>query len=106
MKDSGIIELLPKNGRDAGSPLSVSARPGKTEEEGHQAINAFLHYDPKRKPEPGLNGFNTPRLYISKECHNLIICMEQYTGEGGKDEAFKDPVDADSLPHSLQARFY
>jgi len=32
-------------------------------------------------------------LYMSETCENLIYSMQEYTGEFGKDEVTKDPID-------------
>lgn len=70
--------------------------PGKQIEDGEQLVNDFLSYDTKRPP--GVD--NSPRLFISDKCENLIQAMELYAGTG-KDEPAKDPVD--TLRYMLQS---
>lgn len=58
-------------------------------EHGCQLINDRLRWN---KDEP-LSATNSPRLFISDRCQNLIFAMKNYTGEGGTTEACKDPID-------------
>lgn len=69
--------------------FTVIPAPGDHIEDGLQKINDRLDYD-QSKP---LDGINRPRLYISEECENTIAAFGNYTGTGGKDEAWKDPID-------------
>lgn len=72
---------------DAG--MTFIPAPGVEIENGLQLINGLLSYDEK-KP---LSALNSPKLYISDRCSNLIYAMQEYTAKGGKDEATKDPID-------------
>jgi hypothetical protein len=63
--------------------------PGIHEDDGLQLINEKLSYDTE-KPTSSLN---RTHLYISEECEQLIKALAEYTGEGGKTEAYKDPID-------------
>ena len=72
---------------DAG--MTFIPAPGVEIENGLQLINGLLAYDDK-KP---LSALNSPKLYISDRCSNLIYAMQEYTAKGGKDEATKDPID-------------
>lgn len=63
--------------------------PGLDIAHGISLINDRLNYDEKQP----ISALNTPRLLISDRCQNLISCMKSYTGEGGKDEVWKDFVD-------------
>lgn len=58
-------------------------------ETGVQKINDYLDYDTS-KP---IDRDNKPKLYISSDCLNLIACIQEYTGEGGREEASKDFID-------------
>lgn len=40
-----------------------------------------------------MDGINRPHFYVSENCGNVISALENYTGDGGKDEAWKDPID-------------
>jgi hypothetical protein len=48
-----------------------------------------MAYD-KNKP---IDGINRPHFYISDRCQNIITAIQEYTSEGGLDEAWKDPID-------------
>jgi len=58
-------------------------------EEGVQAINGKLFYDPS---EP-VSHLNEPKLYISEDCQNLIYALKEWTHKDGDKGACKDPVD-------------
>lgn len=58
-------------------------------DDGIQLINDLLKWD-DTKPRDVLN---SPRLYISDRCSNIAYALQEFTGQGGKDEATKDPVD-------------
>ncbi len=62
--------------------------PGKQIEDGEQLINDRLSYDPSRPV--GVD--NSPKLFISDRCENLIWALENYAGTG-QHEPCKDPVD-------------
>lgn len=72
---------------DAG--LTFIPAPGVEIENGLQLINGLLSYDEKQP----LSVLNSPKLYISERCQNLIYAMQEYTAKGGRDEATKDPID-------------
>jgi len=61
----------------------------KTIDDGIQDVNDMLAYD-DQKP---IDSMNHPKLYIADTCENLIYSMQEYTGEFGKDEVTKDPID-------------
>jgi hypothetical protein len=44
----------------------------------------------KKKP---IDSMNRPHFYISDRCQNIISALQEYTAEGGQDEAWKDPLD-------------
>jgi len=80
---SCIIEDL----ADAGLPFVPA--PGLDIEDGLQALHNKMAYNRKLP----LDGSNRPRFYISDRCENIIRSIQEYTGDGGKDEAWKDPLD-------------
>jgi hypothetical protein len=80
---SSIIEDL----ADAG--LSFLPAPGLDIEDGLQALQTKLSYVPS-KP---IDSLNRPKFYVSDRCDNIISAMQEYTGNGGPDEAQKDPID-------------
>ena len=53
------------------------------------AINSLFEYD-RLSP---IDDFNRPKLHISSECGNLINCIQNFTGLGGQEEHYKDPLD-------------
>lgn len=69
--------------------LTVIPAPGVDIENGIQLINNLLSFD-ENKP---IDSLNAPKLYISDRCQNLIYAMQEYTGQGGRSEASKDPID-------------
>jgi hypothetical protein len=58
-------------------------------ENGIQLLNNLLSYD-DTKP---IDSLNAPKLYISDRCQNIIFALSEYTGQGGRSENTKDPVD-------------
>ena len=82
MQTSIMDELINKG-------IDVIAAPGYDEDQGLQAINKLLAWDDNKPMEMG----NKPRLFISDRCEQLIYAMTEYTGELGKDEPTKDPID-------------
>ena len=69
--------------------MTVIPAPGVDIENGLQLINNLLSYD-ETKPRDSVNA---PKFYISDRCQNFIYAMSEYTGQGGRNEACKDPVD-------------
>jgi len=59
-------------------------------ENGIQLLNNLLSYDDS-KP---IDSLNAPKMYVSDRCQNFIYAMCEYTGQGGRTEASKDPIDA------------
>jgi hypothetical protein len=80
---SSIIEDL----ADAG--LTFIPAPGLEIEDGIQAIQNKMSYN-KKAP---IDALNRPHFYVSDRCENIISALQEYTGEGGPDEAWKDATD-------------
>ena len=80
---SSIIEDL----NDAG--LTFIPAPGIDIEDGLQALQTKMAYN-KKLP---IDSVNRPHFYISDRCQNTIQALQEYTADGGSDEAWKDPVD-------------
>jgi hypothetical protein len=80
---SSIIEDL----ADAG--LVFIPAPGIDIEDGLQALQTKMSYN-KKNP---IDSINRPHFYISDRCQNIISALQEYTAEGGQDEAWKDPID-------------
>ena len=70
--------------------MTVIPAPGVDIDNGLQLINNLLAWD-EAKPRDSVN---SPRLFVSDRCQNLIYALQEYTAKGGKDEATKDPIDA------------
>jgi len=62
---------------------------GKRIEEGTYLVNDFLSYD-REQPRSSLN---EPRLFVSRECQNLIFALQNWTGQDGQHGACKDFID-------------
>ena len=62
---------------------------GAHEDAGLQVINGLLAYN----DELPVTTTNSPKLFISDRCVNLIFAMQEYTATAGKDEPTKDPID-------------
>lgn len=58
-------------------------------ETGLQAIQNLLAYD----TEKPLDRENKPRLMVSSECRNTIVCMEEWVNDGNGKHPGKDPID-------------
>jgi len=80
---SSIIEDLADNG------LIFIPAPGLDIDDGLQALQTKMAYS-KKKP---IDSLNRPHFYISDRCENIIHALQEYTAEGGPDEAWKDPID-------------
>lgn len=59
-------------------------------EEGVTAINTLLFWNPEA---PLVMGQNAPRLFVSKDCKQVIWAMQNWTGNDGEKGACKDFVD-------------
>jgi len=80
---SSIIEEL----ADAG--LIFVPAPGLEIEDGIQAMQSKMAYNRRSS----VDAINRPHFYVSDRCQNIITALQEYTGEGGPDEAHKDPID-------------
>jgi hypothetical protein len=80
---SSIIEDL----NDAG--LVFVPAPGLDIEDGLQALQTKMAYNRKAP----MDSLNRPHFYISDRCTNIISALQEYTADGGLEEAWKDPVD-------------
>jgi len=69
--------------------MMVMPAPGLHEDEGLQALQNLLAWN-TQKPQEALN---RPHFMISDNCEQTIMCLQEYTGREGKDEAWKDFVD-------------
>jgi hypothetical protein len=69
--------------------MTVIPAPGVDIENGIQLINNLLSWDDS-KPRDSVN---SPRLFVSDRCQNMVYALSEYTGRGGNSEATKDCID-------------
>ena len=70
-------------------PMLFYPANGQKIESGVQLINDILYYD---NTMPVADD-NSPRLFVSANCTNLIYSMREWTGADGEKGASKDPID-------------
>lgn len=70
--------------------LDFIPAPGVQEDAGIQLLNTLMAYN-EEKP---LSATNSPRLFVSPKCQNVIFCLQEYTASQGPNEPTKDPVDS------------
>jgi hypothetical protein len=76
--------------------MDFMAASGKEIEEGTGLINDMLDYDTnveRGKYSATLARANEPKLFISRECPNVIYSLREWTGKDKQHGACKDPVD-------------
>lgn len=74
---------------DLGFEPDFEVASGRSIAEGTYLINDYLHYD---KEQP-ISSLNSPRLFVSAECKNIIFALQNWTGADGQHGACKDFVD-------------
>jgi len=90
---------------DAG--LIFVPAPGLDIEDGLQALQSKMAYT-RNKP---VDSLNRPHFYVSDRCQNIITALQEYTADGGPDEAWKDPIDViryaaiDGIRHVDESKF-
>lgn len=84
----GGVSLIDILGDDP-NPLYFVPSAGIRQEQGITMINDLLSYDNSTE----LSYDNSPKLFISEECQNLIYCMREWTGLDKDAGASKDPID-------------
>lgn len=86
-RDGGtsIIELL--DGGD--NPMFFSPAAGISIEQGVAMINDLIAWNLEEPISP----LNQPKLFVTKNCKNLIYCIKEWTGADGDKGATKDPID-------------
>jgi hypothetical protein len=70
-------------------PMHFYPASGKRVDEGVALINDLLYFDPTQP----IDDENYPRLYVSKNCPNLIYALKEWTYVDGDRGANKDFVD-------------
>lgn len=69
--------------------MSFVPASGTEIDDGIQALQNKMAFNIK-KP---VDASNRPHFYISDRCENTIRAIQEYTGDDGRDEAWKDPID-------------
>jgi hypothetical protein len=87
MTEEGVRTLIEQCDDRMG--LDFKATSGKAITEGVGIINDWLAFDEERP----LGSDNSPKLYISERCKNLIYSLKTWTGKDGKHGATKDWID-------------
>lgn len=86
-RDGGtsIIELL-----DGGEePMYFSPAAGISIDQGVAMINDLIAWN----QEQPLSPLNQPKLFVTKDCKNLIYSIKEWTGADGDKGSTKDPID-------------
>lgn len=88
---TSLVELLATdNDSEAGDPgMHFEPAAGRGIDEGVGIINDWLAWNPN---EPR-SAENEPKLFVSRECQNLIYSLKEWTGADGDKGATKDPID-------------
>jgi hypothetical protein len=92
---SSLIERMREENFDKRGVLETPAldflpAKGLREDEGIQAINDLLSYN---RNEPITAHINEPKLFVTRNCQNVIWALKNYTGHDGEKAACKDPID-------------
>ena len=69
--------------------MIVIPAPGLSEDEGLQQVQNLIAWNPEQE----IDSLNRTHLIISDMCEQTIMCLQEYTGTEGKNEAWKDFVD-------------
>lgn len=76
--------------------MQFLAASGKEIDEGTGLVNDLLDYDPevdRGKYSPLLARANEPKLFVSRNCPNVIYALREWTGKDKQHGACKDPAD-------------
>ena len=87
MTQEGVRTLIEQCSDRIG--LDFRATSGQAIVEGVTLINDWLAYN----EDAPVDALNSPRLYISERCQNLIYALKTWTGADGKKGATKDWID-------------
>ena len=63
--------------------------PGLEIEDGLSSLMGLMAYDETKD----IDAMNRPHFMVSERCGNIIGALGEYTGDDGKNEAWKDPID-------------
>jgi len=81
--ESSIIQDLEDHG------LTFIPAPGIDIDDGLQKLIGLMSWN----THAPMDSINRPHFYVSTDCVNIINALSEYTGEDGKNEAWKDPMD-------------
>lgn len=81
--ESSIIQDLEDHG------MTFIAAPGIDIDDGIQKLLGLMAWETTQP----MDSMNRPHFYVSSDCMNIIEALAEYTGEDGKNEAWKDPMD-------------
>jgi hypothetical protein len=81
--ESSIIQDLEDHG------LTFIPAPGIDIDDGLQKLIGLMSWN----THVPMDSMNRPHFYVSTDCVNIINALSEYTGEDGKNEAWKDPMD-------------
>jgi hypothetical protein len=70
--------------------MSLTLASGVTEDEGLEKVNDLLYFDASQ-PFDAVR--NSPRLFVSANCRQVIWALGNFTGRSGPTGACKDPID-------------
>jgi len=86
-KEGGVtlIDML----ADEPNEMWFTPAPGLNVDQGVQQINEQMSYN----TEEPVTMINEPKLYVSRDCGNLIDCLQNVSSAGADKNKFKDPVD-------------
>lgn len=86
-KEGGVtlIDML----ADEPNEMWFTPAPGLNVDQGVQQINEVMSYN---ADEP-VTMINEPKLYVSRDCGNLIDCLQNVSSAGADKNKFKDPID-------------
>lgn len=83
-------EQRDERGEVVGPRMAFTPASGVDVQEGVAAINDLLYFD-RTRPVDWIR--NSPRLYVSSACRQVIWALANYTGRAGETGACKDVVD-------------
>lgn len=89
----GAVSRNEQSGAIEAQPMEFTAAPGLDLRDGVGSINEYLYF---KSHEERLPLVNSPRLFISDRCRNLIWAMNTYslpTDSETTDDACEDPID-------------
>lgn len=84
------IDIHPTTGAVLAPSMAFAQTSGVDEITGYTCVNDLLNWD---MDKPFCQDMNEPRLYVSKNCEQVITALSTYTATGGEKGGWKDPCD-------------